>query len=195
MTNNRYKPISRRTILRISGVAWGLPATGGWAFAKSDFWNQKDSSEWSDTERNHILTNSPWARKATVALSGSGLSDGDPMGGGGGAMGGRGGGGSMGGGLGGGWGGGGGDMGGGRGGSPMGGVGRGMPKFDVTVRWESAAPIRDAVKETVPAEPDAYTIGVIGMPSMNMGQRRCTEGYGYSARWRRVKHSTARTRR
>jgi hypothetical protein len=46
-----------------------------------------------------------------------------------------------------------------------------MPKFDVTVRWESAAPIRDAVKETVPAEPDAYIIGVIGMPSMNMGRR------------------------
>jgi hypothetical protein len=46
-----------------------------------------------------------------------------------------------------------------------------MPKFDVTVRWESAAPIRDALKQTVPAEPDVYTIGVIGMPSMNMGRR------------------------
>ena len=170
---------TRRTFFNLSAAALCLPASKGWALAKPDFWNQKDPSQWSDAERERILTNSPWARKASITFergNGDGLSDGGggPMGGGGrggppmgGDMGGMGGGGRgappM----------GGGDMGGGgRSGPPGGGEGEGgPPKLDVTVRWESSAPIRAALNAGAPAEADAYVLSVIGMPAMGMAGR------------------------
>lgn len=65
--------------------------------------------------------------------------------------------------------------GGGRGGAPINGDGGGpdgaaMPAMEVVVRWESAAPIREAERETAPGDSDAYAIAVIGM-RMNMGGR------------------------
>ena len=168
---------TRRTVFNLAAAAFCVPVINAWAFAKSDFWNQKDPSQWSDAERDRILTNSPWARKATITFE-RGKDDGLSEGGGG-PMGGMGGGGSMGGMGGGGRGGppmGGGDMGGGgRGGPPMGGEGGtpgegGAPKLDVTVRWESAAPVRAAL-HGAPAETGDYVVSVIGIPAMGMSGR------------------------
>ncbi len=125
-----------------------------WAFGKSDAWNQKQPADWTDADRERILSNSPWAKKASVAMDSGGTPmGGGPMGGGGGSPMGGGGGGPMGGGAGG--------MGGGGGrggdGPPGGG---GIPKIEAIVLWESAAPVRMARKEDRAGVSDAYLISV-----------------------------------
>jgi len=44
-------------------IGLALPA---WAYSAKDFWNQKDPKDWTEEERLELLTNSPWARKASV---------------------------------------------------------------------------------------------------------------------------------
>ena len=93
----------------------------------ADFW-QKPYTEWSDKDATKMMTNSPWARAASVSMSGPG-GGGPPMPGGGGGFGGgaprgpQGGGGS--------------EVG-------PGAPGSGPPSFDVVARWQSALPIRQA---------------------------------------------------
>ncbi len=159
-------PLNRRTILR---TALGTVFASGkliLAFAKSDFWNEKDAAEWSESERERLLTNSPWAKKATPSMGAAGDGGGPGFGGppGGGFPGGGGPPGGGGGGMGrGGPGGGGGDFGGGPGGTP---------NFQMTVRWESAAPVRMANKESVPTDPQSYLISVSGLPGGGRGRGR-----------------------
>ncbi|MDP9054133.1 MAG: hypothetical protein M3N93_07490 [Acidobacteriota bacterium] len=158
---------SRRTILLFAAGALVLPIATGWAFAKDEFWNQKDPSQWSATERDRILTNSPWAKKAMVSFKsdfGAGFPGGRPMGGPPGGDGAGPGGPPMGG------------DGGPRGGAPGAGDGggpggNGAPRVQVTVRWESARPVREATKDAASDEPESYVISVTGLPAPGMQGR------------------------
>lgn len=164
--NDFLCPLHRRTILKFSISAAIGSSKSIRAFAKADFWNEKEASGWSDSERERLLSNSPWAKKATPSMGAGG--DGAP---------------GFGGSPGGGFPGGGGPPGGGgmgRGGPPGGagdiggGPGGGVPDFQMTVRWESAEPIRMASKEPVSDDPDSYLIslsGVGGRGRRSGGQR------------------------
>ncbi|MBZ5606628.1 MAG: hypothetical protein LAP38_00080 [Acidobacteriia bacterium] len=152
----------------------------------ADFWQSKPFAEWSDKEINKMLTGSPWARSVSISLSAM-----TPPGGGRGGRGGRGGGG------GGGFGGddaaparpGGDDLAGPGGGAPGGNIasrgdiggggGQAVPSLQLTVRWQSAMPMKQAlVRRRFGAEaatsPDAkkflddnavYLIALAGLPA------------------------------
>ena len=140
-------------------------------------WKNKDYTQWSDDEINKVLTDSPWAKEMTVGPQRSGM--GQRPGG----MGRRGGFGYPGGG--GGYPGGGGGYPGGGGGYPGGGGGGGYPSqasMNVTVRWDSALPVQQALKRQGSASADEakavadaseknYVITVFGfrMPSNRRG--------------------------
>lgn len=96
----------------------------------ADFW-QKPYTEWSDKDVTKMMTNSPWAKTTAIPLAGplAGPDIAPPGGGGGGGGGGgRGGG------------------GGGGGGGPEipASAGGGSGTMDITVRWQSAVPVRQA---------------------------------------------------
>jgi hypothetical protein len=163
--------ITRRNLLVLTGA--GIAGLRPLSAGNGEFWDKKPPSEWTNVEIDRLLTKSPWAKEvnATYApgYSGGGQSGpggypggsgtGYPGGGGqprGGGIGGlsipgiggigfpRGGGGGRG------------------GGQPRGGQGS---AFHGTVRWESAAPIRDAVKTPLPDAFDGrYVIAVSGIP-------------------------------
>ena len=138
-------------------------------------WKNKDSTQWTDDDINKVLTDSPWAKEMTISPQRSGY--GQRPGG----MGRRGGFGYPGGGY------PGGGYPGGGGGYPSGGGG-GYPSqasMNVTVRWDSALPVQQALKRQGSASADEakavadasdkfYVITVFGfrMPS----NRR--SGYG-----------------
>lgn len=136
-------------------IVVGVLAAGGLLQAE-DFWEKKKYSEWTDKEVRQMMTNSPWARRVEIPL-GSAMSGGG-RGGRGGGRGGRGGGGGGGGGFGadsaagGGFPGAGGDAGGGGFGAGGGGIGAEgaggggpAPTLPVTVRWQTALPVRQAL--------------------------------------------------
>src|SRR5579872_1922161 len=92
----------RRELFRLAAMAGTACWLESYAWAASDFWNKKKSSEWTDQEKEEIRTKSPWAKKVDATMSGgggrsaagSGGAEGDAgSGGGGGGGGGRGGGG------------------------------------------------------------------------------------------------------
>jgi len=140
----------------------------------ADPWKDKRAADWSSKDATRILTNSPWAKAVSAEMEGSrmGGGSGGGMGGPGGGMGGPGGG----------MGGPGGGMGGPGGG--MGGPGGGMepPKF--VVRWESAAPVREAAAKI--EDPNGtkiqelakefYVISTSGGATMPGGRRGGPEG-------------------
>jgi len=140
-------------------------------------WNGKAVAEWTEDDARQVLSSSPWSKLVTPKVE-------RPQGGGRGGYGRRGGMGGMGGGIGG--------MGGGRGGMgyPGGGGGGGYPggagqpsdtdsgggsggrsetPSAVTVRWESALPVREAQlklhQEVVGADEPYYAIAILGLPS------------------------------
>ena len=117
-----------------------------------EFWNTKAPADWSEKEVERILTRSPWTRAATSEFNpramrreGGGMRPpeggpptGEREGGPGPGAGGPGGGGPM-----------------------------GPPEFDARVRWESALPVREALKEKLPKEYYGYyVIAVHGLPQM-----------------------------
>ncbi len=168
-------------------VSWFLAAAAVAAFAAGDqTWKDKQVSEWSDDDVQEVLTSSPWARTSvpeyTRQQNGGQQGMGRRGGFGGGGIGGGGlGGGGLGG-RGGGWGGNNGGSNGGYGGNNG---GYGQQRQDdpdqnssgdsnrsrnVTVRWESALPVQDAIlksKETGTPSIDAdhYAVAVIGVPN------------------------------
>ncbi|HTQ54846.1 MAG TPA: hypothetical protein VMI94_10320 [Bryobacteraceae bacterium] len=140
----------------------------------SDFWNKKEPAEWSSDEIDKLLTKSPWSREVTVssaaASRGYGGGTGDPGIGGGSPGGGYPG-------AGGGYPGGG--MGGPRGmGYPGGRRGGQMPvMYTATVRWESAKPVLEALKNPLPADlKNDYVISVSGVPVLAFGRQRSDDG-------------------
>jgi hypothetical protein len=140
----------------------------------ADFWTTKPFTEWSEKEVQKILTASPWTDKITVNTGGGGGGGAPPVGGGGG-----------------------GGRGGGRGGGPQGdattadpGIGGGDfggfggGGVTVTLLWQTAMPIRQAlIKRQYGAEagtsPEAkaklgrvdqvYVLTLIGMPASMLG--------------------------
>lgn len=108
-------------------------------FAASDFWNKKDASTWSSDEVLRLTTRSPWATSARV-LPKPGRDRGsfqpDAPPVGGGRSGGR-----------------------GTGPEPV------VPVTEVTVVWESAQPLLDALKSSFPSDfANHYVIGVNDFP-------------------------------
>jgi hypothetical protein len=162
--------LSRRSVLTLAGA--GLVAWDSLYASSSEFWNKKDPSQWTGEEIDRLTTKSPWAKAVTAQAAPGGYGQGQGSPNGGGYPGGGGGGGGMGrptigiGGIGigmprgrG--------MGGGRGGGyPGGGRGGGAgATYKGTVRWESAQPILDALKNPLPeAFAKHYVIGVRDIP-------------------------------
>jgi hypothetical protein len=147
--------LTRRSLLLMAACS-PLIGSGG------DFWNKKAPSEWSQEEIDTLITHSPWAHEVT-ASAGEGGGHGPRMGGGGigfpgGGIGFPGGGG----------------MGGGRGHGGHGGGGQGGEggqQAKGVVRWESAQPIRDALKSSPPEEfANHYVISVNGFPLRSHGE-------------------------
>jgi hypothetical protein len=165
---NRWD-FSRRRVLTLAGaclVSWEN------LYATPEFWNKKDPSQWSGEEIDQLTTKSPWAKPVNAQYAPGerpGYGQGSPNGGGyprGGGMGGptigiggigigmpRG------------------RMGGGR---PGGGRnGGGASNYKGTVRWESAQPILDALKNPLPeAFANHYVIGVRDIPLLEERRRR-----------------------
>jgi len=162
---------SRRNLLRTFSGSGLLLLFDSRAFGVSDFWNKKESSEWSEEDLQQLKTKSPWAKKIHAELAGGGggsrsggAGDGSMDSGGSGngsfgdSSGGSGGGGGRGGG-------GGGRGGRGGGGGEGGGSGMQQQGPEVVVRWENAKPILEATKLQLPAElAGHYAIGVTGLP-------------------------------
>jgi hypothetical protein len=107
----------------------GLLLLFGFGLAAADFW-QKPYTEWSDKDVTKMLNDSPWAKSASLSMSGPGGGGGGPAmpAGGGGGFGGRGG-----------------PQGGGGSEYGPGAQGSGPPSFDVVARWQSALPMRQAL--------------------------------------------------
>jgi hypothetical protein len=152
-----------------------LPAVLVFAAAAEQGWKDKQIAQWTEEDAREVLTRSPWAQQTTPEISrqsGYGNRGGMGRGSGGIGMGGIGMGiPGMGGGRRGGMGGGGGPYGGGGGGQRRGGdegERRGPPTL--TVRWESAFPVREAVlkaKDTTASsiEEKYYAVAVLGIPA------------------------------
>ena len=121
---------------------------GGELRAATDFWNRKPASEWTSAEIVQLLGASPWARTLNIAVAVGGIAEGaanpanqsgqhDPSTAAGGAM-----------------------------PPPIDDRKRrsGPARGSVIVRWESAPPVRDALRTRLPLEfEDRYVISVEGI--------------------------------
>ncbi len=169
--------LTRRDWIRLGiGAPASLAAMPGLAFATKDFWEAKPSTEWSSSEVERMLSKSPWAKEVVISTAGRYSNGGNRRGGGGGYPGG-GGIGFPGGGIGFPGGGGLGYPGGGRypngggypGGGPNGGnyPNDGPRTYHLTLRWESAQPIQDALRIGAEDKPNPdfakyYVLSLIG---------------------------------
>ena len=152
-----YKGPNRRSIL----LAGFSAAAGSWkvlAAKDTEFWNHKEPSEWTTDEIDRLITRSPWAKEVSATTTPSGQPGGSYPGGQGRSgisLPGMGGGGIPG-------------MGGGHGGHG-GGHGGGQhsaPQVKLFVRWESATPVLEALRQRLPeAFAGHYVIGVSGVPA------------------------------
>ena len=144
-----FSSFTRRSALRLGLASLSIPA---WGFEEKEFWNQKKPSDWTDGEVKQMLSQSPWAKAATVHndTGANGPLGGARTGGGGGRRGG----------------------GGGRSGAtPANTAPAGGPNnWKAIVRWESALPVREALKTKVTADAaENYIIALIGsIPSVGI---------------------------
>ena len=129
-------------------AAAGTALAQGDARGANDFWNRKPAAEWTSAEIVQLLSVSPWARSINVQLPGTGLAAGaadpsqqagqrDPSTAAGGAP-----------------------------PPPLGESRRksGPARGQIIVRWESAAPVREALRTRLPAAfADHYVISVEGI--------------------------------
>jgi hypothetical protein len=131
--------VTRRTAILAFALGSGLVASG---MAASDFWNDKQPNQWAEKDVQRLLSKSPWAKDAAVEIDFGGM-----------------------------------------GGPGMGGPGMGPPGMDgpggfggpggpggmsAVVRWESAAPVRDASKNKLEPDPaGSYVISVSGFPMLS----------------------------
>jgi len=164
-----HGPTRRGVLMLAAGALAQIPSR---LYGASDFWNKKDPANWSSDEVGKLTSKSPWAKDvnaASVALSrpyaDGGVPDASTGGGNRGYPGGGGGGGY------------------GGGGGMSRGAGRNtadseMPlSYRATVRWESAKPIRDALKSPLPQElAGDYVISVSGVPILARGRQRTDDG-------------------
>ena len=61
--------MTRRTAM-LMGL--GLPAVFPLFGAAREFWNERQPAEWTDDEREILLTRSPWAKEASVDFNAGG---------------------------------------------------------------------------------------------------------------------------
>jgi hypothetical protein len=109
-----------------------------WGSPAGDFWNEKQPDQWAEKDVQRLLTKSPWAKDAAVEMDFGGM--GGPGMGGFGPP----------------------DMDG-----PPPGMG-GPGGMTAVVRWESAAPIRDASKTKLQPDPEgSYVISLSGMEMLS----------------------------
>jgi hypothetical protein len=105
-------------------------------FAATEFWNAKDPSTWTEEEIVMLTSKSPWTREAVVDIR----NPDDPTGGSVLGQSGRGGGGGV-------------------------SEGRRRTPLKVTVRWESAQPILDALRAPLAADFEGhYVVSVTNLP-------------------------------
>jgi hypothetical protein len=112
----------------------------------ADFWNVKDPAQWSKDEIEQMLTRSPWAKASSGSFDLSKTRTGNAVN---------------------------------RGYLGSGPVNTGkvesMPDMRAIVRWESAKPIREAVKKPLPEEPTAsYIVAIVNLP-VNGGDSEANE--------------------
>jgi len=131
--------MTRRTAILVGLGLGGTGAASAWA---KDFWNEKKPSDWTEEDIQQILTKSPWAKDASIfdTAAHKGLST-APRGVGvsrrrGGTS--------------------------GTAGSPLPSGGN-SNSWSAIVRWDSALPVRDALKTPKTAEVDEnYIIALVG---------------------------------
>ena len=137
---------------RRTAILMGLALPGGFATIPSwassnEFWNEKKPSEWTDQEIEQLLTKSPWARDAAVSYYGGQNGPlGSLRGGGGAVRRGR-------------------VASGGAAGSPSTGA---TPAWKAYIRWESALPVREALKAKPSRDAEEfYILNMVGdLPSL-----------------------------
>lgn len=163
--NGWSRRVSRRSALRTPFGAGVLAFSGRYLYGASDFWNKKPASEWSASDVDQLQTRSPWARKVYAEITRAGgrtgaaaesMDHSGTRGSFGGMTGADRNGIS--------------DSGDGR----RRGVGSGLDSPpspsasslpEVVVRWESAKPVLDATRLTLPADmADHYVLSVTGLP-------------------------------
>ncbi len=125
-----------------------------------EFWNERKPEEWTSAEVKELLTKSPWAKDGEIKDNGQVGSLGSPRSGGGGRRGGR----------------------------PEAGQAGGSGNISkitwkAIVRWESALPVRAALKGSAPKDvQDFYVLNVVGnlpsaIPSENEPADRASLAY------------------
>jgi hypothetical protein len=145
--------MTRREWLGVTGLAcrnlWGA----------GDFWNRKPAAEWTSAEIVQLLSASPWARTMNIAVPNTGIAEGaanpanqngqrDPTSAPAGAT-------SV----------------------PLEKRRSGPGRGHVIVRWESAAPLREAMRTRLPAEfADHYVISVEGIDPAMLARPNLKEG-------------------
>jgi hypothetical protein len=154
---------TRRAAARMAGAGLLLFGAGRFALAAADFWNRKPPSAWSDEEITRLTTRSPWAKEVNAEFMHdtaytTGAEAGPRIGVGGAISAPR-------------------DQ---SGGFEMGGDGRdrrgGARRAPVTVRWESAQPMREALGTPLRSEfKDRYVLSVSNLPIGVMESRRRKE--------------------
>ena len=143
--------ITRRTaVLAGIGFAAGSAATPVRAFESKGFWNAKEPSDWTASEVQQLLNNSPWAKSASISYYGG---QNGPLGSSSrpaGRRGAR-------------------VAGGGAGGTA--GNTSSQVKWKAIVRWESALPVREALKNAANQDFGAnYILNLIGdLPGVAIG--------------------------
>ena len=157
-TSSEYQTMTRRTaILTSLGLPLWAYAPKLWAYAPREFWNEKKPEDWTDEERQQLLTKSPWAQEPkTQYNSGPG---GLPAGRGSATRGGR-------------------VVGGSRTTTSGSTNNPGVPqKYQSIVRWESALPIREANHNKSKDDPAAnYILKVLGdLPMLSLASNDETE--------------------
>jgi hypothetical protein len=116
-------------------------------FGAVEFWNKKDASSWNSDEVLQLATRSPWAKTARVLPKpgrdrGNLQSTGADIGAGG------------------------------RSGNQKLGEITVLPVSEVTVVWESAQPLLDALKSSFPSDfANHYVIGVNDLPTEELGRK------------------------
>ncbi len=128
-----------------AGASIGFAAAN--LFGASEFWNKKDASSWTSDEVLLLATHSPWAKTARVLpTAGRDRGSFQPTGP---------------------------DIGsGGRSGNQKLGEIPVLPVAEVTVVWQSAQPLLDALKSSFPADfANHYVIGVKDLPAEEGGRK------------------------
>jgi hypothetical protein len=62
--------VTRRAALQFGWGAVAAACAPAWAFAAKEFWNERKPEEWTEEERQELLTKSPWAKEASTSFFG-----------------------------------------------------------------------------------------------------------------------------